>query len=214
MIGDLFARIPRPKENPHNVPVITVIGTVVFLLTVALAFWLGFQRLEPDLRIEQRIALSSSPRVRFDPSSDTWQHVVAADPETGQGPQYASLAANGEDVCAFTWQVGAVTGSSIDLDRFDNDADATAEVMRVGGLKSQAEGSTQVVIDADHTTAELLYFPQGYQDGVYTATAARVFAGSGDYVLLTLLCADEEDTSLEGMSELLTDVLVRIYPTP
>lgn len=212
MIGELFSRLPRPKDNPRNAPVVTAISTVVFILGVVLAFWLGFQRLEPDLRIEQRITLSASPRVRFDPSSDSWQHVVAADPESGQGPQYASLAAKGENVCAFTWQVGAVVRGTIDLDRFDNDADATVEVMRVGGLQSQPAGSTEVDIDAEHTAAELLYFPQGYQDGVYTATAARVFAGSGDYVLLTLLCAKQEDVSLEGMSEVLTDVMVRIFP--
>lgn len=214
MITELFSRFPRPKDDPSSSPVVTAVGTVVFLLTVALSFWLGFQRLEPDLRIEERITLSSSPRVRFDPSSETWQHVVAADPETGQGPQYANLAANGDNVCAFTWQVGAVVSGTIDLDRFDSDADATVEVMRVGGLKSEAAGSTEVDIDAQHTTAELLYFPQGYQDGVYTATAARVFAGSGDYVLLTLLCAEEEDASLDGMSEVLDDVLVRIFPMP
>lgn len=209
-LTNLTNAFPSRTESHRGSFTIGLIVTIVFVLVVWLAFWLGFQRIKADHPLEQRLELVSAPRIEFDPEPGDWQYVGDPDPAVGQGPQYANLAADGENACALSWQVGSVQSGTVELDRFATDAEATIAVMEEGGLSATPDGSAKVAIDRRGTAVELQYFPQAENDGVYSATAARVFAGSGDYVLITLMCGEAAALEKSEFDQVLTDFRVTV----
>ena len=184
-------------------------GVVVFGLVVWLAFWLGFERMRPDLDLESAVALAAAPEVRLADEQLEWELTVEGDPAAGRGPQYASVEAQDRSVCVLTWQTGSVSETAVDLVQTDTDLAATRAVLAAAGLPA-VDGERVRVRTGTGETLELLHLTQDRGDGLISATASRAFLGSHHYAIISLICEPGGDVSAQRMHEVLGDLIVDV----
>ena len=183
------------------------IGVLVFSLVVWLAFWLGFERMRPDLGLDSSVALAEAPQLRLVEGQEEWELLDPGEPERGRGPQYTNTGAESSQVCVLTWQVGSVSESAVDLTGARTDQAATRAVLAAAGMPSES-GDRVTVLTDDGETLELLHLPQDRADGLIASAASRAFSGSHHYMLVSLICEQGGDVSAQRMHDVLADVVV------
>lgn len=187
------------------------VGAAIFALLVWLSFWVGFERLRPDLGLDSIVSLAASPEVEFDAEAAGWELVAGADPTTGFGPQYAQAVRADEPVCVISWQSGSLGANSVNLTGLATDLEGTQAVLDAAGMQSEGTERVRVMTEAGETL-EMLYVPQVRADGLDSASAARAFVGSEHYLVFTLVCEAGGDLSPERMYTVLEDALVVARP--
>lgn len=203
-------RAGAESERPRPGALVALgVGAVVFALVVWFAFWLGFERMRPDLGLDAALRLGDAPAVGLAGEQPEWELIEEGEPAAGRGPQYASTPDDGSAICVLTWQVGSVTPGSIDLSAAMTDLTATRAVLAAAGLPSADGDRVRVRTDHDETL-ELLHLPQQRADGLIAATASRAFVGSHHYLIVSLICEEGGDVSAVRMNDVLGGVEVRL----
>lgn len=196
----------RTRVRPGQILALLA-GAVVFSLVVWLAFALGSWRMRPDLALDAAVTLDAVPQIEFDAERHGWEIVAPADEATGQGPQYASDAADDEALCVFSWQTGSVVADAVDLGDASTDGEATQVVLDAAGLMVGDLAPVQVRTSTGQTL-ELMHAQEERDDGLVSASAVRAFVGSRHYVILTLVCDAAETMTSELTAGVLEDARV------
>lgn len=189
------------------------IGALVFGLVVWLAFWLGFERMRPDLGLDSAVALATTPEVAIGDETLGWELTDPGDPAAGRGPQYANTGTGELEICVLTWQVGTVSSGAVDADAARNDLEVTRAVLAAAGLPSEGGERVQVRTDED-ATLELLFLPQHRDDGLDSVSASRAFLGSMHFVIISLICEPGADLSPQRMNAELGGLVVELDAIP
>ncbi|SJM66902.1 hypothetical protein [Gulosibacter sp. 10] len=180
------------------------VGVVIFGLLVWAAFSLGFQRMRADLLIDSTGTLTAAPVVEFDTADQGWTMVRPADSSSGAGPQYGNAGPGANALCLFTWETGAAPAAALHGGE-DSDLPATLALLESKRIETDSTGLARVNSDSGQSI-ELVVAVDSTSQGLDGVVAARVFSGSGEYVLFSMLCDPTGKLDYEQLQETLHGV--------
>lgn len=197
-------RHSRSRANIVAATLSLTIGTIVFALVVGLSFSLAFERSSADLSLRGNVSLTRPPEVVFAAHKSGWT-LMPDESGSDTEPRYSNETRSGT-TCLFSWFVRKVSTTP-----GVSDYEATTEQLERLNLLG---GSTPDIVVHDvgkDRTGEFVYsevtVPEEQQ--AY-ASVSRVFAGSGDIVLLLLVCEDTGELDQDLMLEVVKDVTITV----